>query len=101
MEADEKGGQFTTPEITFEGTQLTVNLNASATGELGVELREADGRPIAGYSFAECDPLGANDVAKVVTWRNGKSDVTALAGRSVRIAFKLRTAKLYAFQFTR
>ncbi|MDB6095470.1 MAG: hypothetical protein JWM32_3032 [Verrucomicrobia bacterium] len=99
LEADEKGGQFTTPALIFEGTHLALNLNASATGEVWVELRDADGHALPGYAFADSDSLGQNDVAKVVTWRGGKADVSALAGHAVRIAFKLRTAKLYAFQF--
>ncbi len=101
IEADHKGGQFVTPPVKFEGRQLVLNLNASATGLVWVELQDANGQPFAGYSFGDCDPLGGNYVAAGVTWRQGKADVSQLAGKPVRIAFKLRTAKLYAFQFTK
>lgn len=97
-EADESGGEFVTPELVFKGQRLTLNVNASATGQVLVELRGADRMAITGYAFGDSDFLGQNDIAKVVTWQ-GKSDVSALAGRVVRVAFKLRTAKLYAFQF--
>lgn len=99
VDAAENGGEFVTPPVTFQGSQLTLNLNASATGEVHVELRESDGRPIAGYTFGESDSIGQNDVARVVTWRGGNADVGSLAGREVRIAFKLCSVKLYAFQF--
>jgi len=38
-------------------------------------------------------------VRQVVTWR-GKSDVSALAGKAVRLRIRMRSTKLYAFQFT-
>jgi hypothetical protein len=101
VEADHKGGQFVSPAVVFEGHRLALNLNASATGQILVELRDAEGRPFEGFAFKDCDPLGGNDVAAVVTWRQGNSDVSAFAGRPMRVAFKLRTAKLYAFQFSR
>jgi hypothetical protein len=39
-------------------------------------------------------------VAKVVTWRRGDADLGRLAGKPVRLAFQMRLAKLYSFQFT-
>ena len=33
-----------------------------------------------------------------MTWK-GQSNVAALAGRPVRVAFRLRAVKLYAFHF--
>jgi hypothetical protein len=99
-EADMTGGSFTTPTLTFEGRRLALNLNASAMGEVRVELREADGRPIPGFGFEECDPIHGNSLERTVTWQ-GKPSVEALASRTVRIAFRLSAAKLYAFQFTR
>ena len=39
-----------------------------------------------------------NDVAYTVGWGD-KSDVSALAGKPVRLRFEMRSAKLYAFQF--
>jgi hypothetical protein len=88
-------------------------MDASATGEVRVELQEPTGKPIGyydydsdkgvplgGFTFAECDPLYLNRVDKVVTWRQGDGDVSRLAGRPVRLSFRLRNAKLYSFQFT-
>jgi hypothetical protein len=100
VDADERGGEFVTSAVKFQGRQLRLNMNASATGEIFVELRDSDGRPIAGHTFDDSDSLGQNDLAKVVTWKGGNKDIGSLAGRPVRIAFKLRAAKLYAFQFT-
>lgn len=92
------GGSFVTPPLRFEGKQLALNLNASALGEVLVELRDEKGAPIKGFTFEECDPIHRNHLAHVVTW-NQKSDVQSLASQPVRIAFKLRAVKMYAFQF--
>lgn len=97
-DADMAGGSFTTPPLRFQGRQLTLNLNASAMGEVLVEVREATGEPIQGYTFADCDPLHRNHTALVVTW-NGSADVSTNADRPVQLTFRLRAAKLYAFQF--
>jgi len=40
-----------------------------------------------------------NDVAHVVRWK-GRSDVTPLAGKQVSLKIAMRSAELYAFQFT-
>jgi hypothetical protein len=39
-----------------------------------------------------------DDTARTVTWR-GSSDVSSLAGRTVRLHFNLRDADLYSLQF--
>ena len=44
--------------------------------------------------------MNGNNVAFPVSWK-GQSDVSALAGREVRLHIKLRNSKLYAFQFVR
>jgi hypothetical protein len=49
--------------------------------------------------MAEADELNGNSVRFVATWNNGKSDVSRLAGKPVRLRIKMRAAKLYAFQF--
>ena len=99
VDAGPEGGGFDTPQLRFRGSKLLLNLNGSATGEVKVELRNADGQPIEGYTFDDCDPLYENDTAKVVTWKKGNPDLTSLAGKPVSLGFRMRTAKLYAFQF--
>ncbi len=98
VEAGMSGGSFITPPLRFEGDRLSLNLNASAMGELLVELQDEKGSAIQGHTFAECDPIHGNHTAQIVTW-NKKPDLGDLASRPVRIAFKLRAVKLYAFQF--
>lgn len=97
-DASYTGGSLTTPPIIFGGTRLALNLDASAGGEVQVEIRDASGKPLAGYTVAEADALNGNNVRMPVTWQ-GKADVSSLAGKAVKLHFKLRDCRLYSFQF--
>jgi hypothetical protein len=101
LDAGPAGGSFTTPVLTFQGSKLDLNMDASALGEIRVEIQGQDGKALKGFAFADSDALGLNDLSKTATWRKGSSDVSTLAGKPVRLAFRLRAAKLYAFQFGR
>jgi len=50
------------------------------------------------HTLDACEEIGGNFVDVRVRWK-GKRDLSALAGRTVRIYIKMRAAKLYAFQF--
>lgn len=93
------GGEFTTCPLMFTGRRLVLNVDTSAAGIVQCELLDASGRPLEGFALADCDRIHTcNDVERVVTW-GGRPDVSALAGRPVRIRFVYRDADLYAFQF--
>jgi hypothetical protein len=92
------GGVFTTRPITFEGNRLTINFETSAAGSLQVEIQDADGKPIPGFKLEECPALFGNAVDYTVRWKNG-DDVSALAGKPVRLRFVLKDADLYSFKF--
>jgi hypothetical protein len=98
-DADHKGGWLTTPPLTFKGARLRLNIDTGAFGTAFVELRDADGKPIPGFTLADCEEVGGNFVDQAVHWK-GSADVSALAGKPVRIHIVLKRAKLYAFQFT-
>jgi hypothetical protein len=97
-DADHHGGLLETPPLTFQGNHLRLNIDTGAMGTAFVELRDADHHPVPGFTLAECEEIGGNFIDQCVYWK-GKSDVSALAGRPVRLYFKLTRAKLYAFQF--
>ncbi|MBN2295267.1 MAG: hypothetical protein JXM70_22745 [Pirellulales bacterium] len=92
------GGRLVTPPIRFSGKQLVLNLDTSSAGHARVSILDAAGKPLPGYSITDCEIILDNNVAHVVTW-DGKSDISALAGKPVRLRFEMRSAKLYAFQF--
>lgn len=98
-EADYEGGSMLTPPMRFDGSRLELNVDTSAGGVVRVEIVEESGKPIRGFAMHEAEEITTNDVKAVVRWKNG-ADVSRLAGRPVRLRFLMRSAKLYAFQFT-
>ncbi len=92
------GGTMTTQPLTFEGSQLVLNVDAGATGEGRVGILDADGKPIAGFAAADCDVINRDNLEQRATWK-GKADVSSLAGRPVRLRFEMRGTRLYGFQF--
>lgn len=97
-DAGHRGGWLETPPLIFKGRELRLNIDTGAMGTALVELRDADSKPIPGFTLADCEEIGGNFIDQRVYWK-GKTDVSALAGRPVRLYFKLTRAKLYAFQF--
>ena len=61
-------------------------------------MQEADGAPIDGFSLAESEDIFGDEIERVATWKDG-ADLSALAGRPVRLRFVLRDADLFAFRF--
>jgi hypothetical protein len=92
------GGWLTTPLIAFSGRELELNIDCRGTGQARVEVRDDQGVPIKGFTVEACDPIWGNDVHRRVTW-SGKGDVSALAEKPIRLHFRMRNTKLYAFEF--
>lgn len=92
------GGELVTRPLTFDGSQLTVNFATSAAGEIRIEIQDANGVVIPGYSLDDCDVLFGDAIDRTVTWKSD-SDVGELAGQPVRLRMELRDADLYAWQF--
>ena len=99
IHADYEPGELVTKPFTFTGKQLTLNLSTSAAGGVKVEIQDAAGKPIPGFALADCQELNTDDLARVVSWKAG-ADVSALAGKPIRLRFHLKDADLYALQFT-
>ena len=95
VDASRAGGTLTTAAVTFSGERLELNVKAEAA-EVG--LLDEQGRPIPGYGLADCDTISGDHVAAKVSWR-GQSDVSKLAGRTVKLTFSLTSGKLFALQF--
>ncbi len=92
-------GTLVTRPLRFGGEWLFVNA-ACPGGELRAEVRDAEGRPIAPYTFANCRPLAADCTKMAVSWRGAES-LDALRGRTVRLCFRLRGGDLYSFWVSR
>ena len=91
------GGELLTRPLVFEGARLELNYSTSAAGSVRVEIQDAVGHPIPGFTLADNAELYGDSLRQTVHWKS--ADVGALSGKPVRLRFELRDADLYSFQF--
>ena len=70
----------------------------SASGSVHVEIQDAAGKPLEGFTLADCPEHFGDTIEQSVNWKSGV-DVNSLSGRAVRLRFQLKDANLYSFQF--
>jgi hypothetical protein len=92
------GGELLTRPFTFTGKELVFNFSTSAYGGIRVEMQDAGGKPVTGYTLDDAVELIGNDIDRAVRWKGGK-DVSALAGKVVRLRVTMKDARLYALKF--
>lgn len=92
------GGELTTKPLIFSGRKLQFNVDTSAGGTVQLEVQDRSGKPITGFAAEDADEVNGNYLRVAATW-NSSEDVTALAGKPVKLRFVMRDAKLYSFQF--
>jgi len=93
-----EGGSFTTKPFTFTGSKLLLNFATSAPGFLKVEIQNANGKSIDGYSLQDAQELIGNYIEHPAEWQNG-TDISKLSGRPIRLKFVMKDADLYSLQF--
>ena len=83
--------------ITLEGDALEINVDARA-GWIRVEVLDEHGQPMPGYSGTDAPNYRSVDTLRWSPTWNEHQDLLPLQGRTVRLRFGLRNARLYAFQ---
>jgi hypothetical protein len=98
LRAGATAGEVVTTSLPVNGMSLYVNAAAQA-GTLKAELLDAaTGTAIPGYTLAKSVALRTDAVRAKLQWQ-GVTDLSALAGRSVKIRFSVQNADLYSFWF--
>ena len=92
------GGGMVTVPFTYTGDHLVINYATSAAGEVKVELQDANGNPLPGFTFEDCDVLIGDRIDGPVSW-HGQKSLARYIGKPVRLSFKLMDADIYSFQF--
>jgi len=100
VHADYEPGEMLTKLFTFDGNPLTLHLSSSAAGGVFVEIQDAGGTPVPGFTLGDCVELNTDDLARVVTWKNG-ADLRSLAGKPIRLRFHLKDEDLFAMQLVK
>jgi hypothetical protein len=88
-------GTLTTRPVRFSGKYLFVNLKADQ-GELRAEVLDEQGNAITPFTKENCAPVSGDKTLAQVAWK-GADDLSALAGKPVKLRFHLRNGSLYAF----
>ena len=92
------GGELLTRPLKFRGNRLLVNFATSGAGSLRVELQDAQGQPLPGYTLNDAIRHVGDAINHTVRWKPG-SDVGRFQDRLIRLRIVLHDADLYAFRF--
>lgn len=96
MQAGSEEGYVLTDTFSFDGKYLFVNADV-AEGTLGVEVQDASGKPVKGFTRKECMAMSKeNSTKQRITWKENK-DLSSLAGKPLRLKFYLTHGDLYSF----
>lgn len=101
IEGAPDGGHFSTRPLAFAGNRLVVNAEPTGSDpEIRVQLVASDtNEPIPGYTFEDCRPISADGLDTPVVW-NGQAEIgDAVSRESVRLHARIRSMRIYAFQF--
>jgi len=98
LKGDFKGGNVITKPFVFKGKELEINYATSAAGFVRVEIMDAKGKPLPGYTFNDCQEMIGNEIKRIVSW-NGNETVSSLEGKTVRLKIYLKDANLYSLKF--
>jgi len=98
LQAKDKPGVVVTRPFKLQGSTLLVNVGAT-DGEVLVEVLDAEGSPIPGFSASEGRTYeGVDELRLMPGWKSVR-DLSGLKGKVIRLRFHLRNAKLYSFSF--
>ncbi|MGH9511410.1 MAG: hypothetical protein ACRD2U_04670 [Terriglobales bacterium] len=86
-------GTALTRDIDVKGKRLTVNVATIKEGSLTAELVK-DGKPLRGFTRADCKPVRGDHNAAPLLWKGGSTSPS-----NCQIRFYLQRARLYGFDF--
>ncbi len=96
LNASYDGGRVTTRLFRTHGLRLRVNAKADF-GRLWVELLDRAGKPVPGFTRADCQPMQADRVDQPIVWKNDPT-LEKLKGQPIRLRFHLENARLYSYR---
>ncbi|MCI0514736.1 hypothetical protein L0128_16090, partial [candidate division KSB1 bacterium] len=98
LNATLSGGSFVTRVLVFAGTELHLNFATSAAGTVQVEIQDPSGTPLPGFALNDSPEIFGDSIDYVVQWTAGAS-LNELAGKMVRLRFKMSDADLFSIRF--
>jgi hypothetical protein len=98
VHAGSKAGEMVTKPLVFDGKELVINYSTSAVGGVQVEIQDAEGKPVSGFALDDCPVIYGDEIERVVKWKSG-SDLSSLAGKPIRLRFRMTDGDLYSMRF--
>lgn len=98
VNAPYRGGELLTKPLKFAGKELVLNFATSAAGGVKVEVQDANGKPLPGFTLADAREQIGDDIERVVRW-NSQAVLASLSGQPVRLRFVMKDADLYSLRF--
>lgn len=87
-------GTFQTKVLRLSGKTLFVNADASQ-GELRMQICDLHGKPLKGYTYADCQPVRSDSVKARIEWKQPRQP---LPGEPAILQFSLKNAKVFGFE---
>jgi len=88
-------GTLTSKILTFAGTKLSLNIVSK--GRTRVELQDAAGKPLPGFTLEDCAPITGDFTDHTVKWKGGS--LAAYDGKPLQLRVLMEKADLFSFQF--
>ena len=98
VHAPMSGGEMITKPFIFSGKALLINFSTSAAGSVRAEFQDGEGKAIAGFGVDDCEETFGDSLQRAVYWKQG-SDVSSLAGKTVRLRLVLKDADVFSLRF--
>lgn len=95
--AGAREGLLRTRPFLLPGGPLTVNARVRSGGQLQARLLDEPGQVIAGFDWGDAAPITGDSLTLSLSWR---TPLVSLAGKPVRLEFRLREGELYGFDFS-
>jgi len=92
-------GEFLTKPFMFTGDQLEINYSTSGAGRIRVEVQDANGNAISGFTLEDSREIYGDHISRIVKWGD-TTDVSSLTGQPVRLRFVMSEADLYSLKFS-
>ena len=98
LHAKTQEGVALTKSLKFEGKELSLNVATSSAGYVKVEVLDADGQVVPGFSADDCDLIFGDSLDRRVSWK-GNADMSALVGKPIKLRFVMYEADVYSLKW--
>ncbi len=98
VHAPYRGGELITRPLILNRKTLVLNFSTGAAGAVRVEIQDADGKPLPGYSLADAAELIGDGIERTASWKSGP-EIDLPGPRPVKLRFVMKDADLYSLRF--